>query len=190
MKIFGLLIFIFWLIFVIYWLISALGAKKSTRGKLFWKGAWVRVVLIVVVLILIHFGVFGNISYQPAPTTTSTILLGIIGVFLCLAGFAFAVWARVYIGKNWGMPMTLQEGHELVTSGPYALVRHPIYTGFLLAMLGSVLVTGTVWFVILIISGTYFIYSAKVEEKIMTKQFPNEYPAYMKKTKMLIPFIL
>ena len=87
------------------------------------------------------------------------------------------------------MPMTLQEGHELVTSGPYAWVRHPIYAGFLIAMLGSVFADGVGWLVVGVLFGARFLYSAKAEEKIMLKQFPNEYPAYLKRTRGLIPWV-
>ena len=75
-------------------------------------------------------------------------------------------------------------------SGPYAYVRHPIYTGVLLAMLGSALVSGPAWALILIVAASYFVYAALQEEKIMLKEFPDTYPLYRKRTKMLIPFIL
>ena len=102
----------------------------------------------------------------------------------------FAIWARIFIGRNWGMPMTLKEGHELVTTGPYSYVRHPIYAGILLAMLGSALVFGLWWFAIFFITAINFVYAAKKEEGLMLQQFPNAYPDYMKRTKMLIPFLL
>jgi len=116
-------------------------------------------------------------------------MLGVMGVILCAAGIAFAIWARRHIGRNWGMPMSLQEDHELVTTGPYARVRHPIYSGMLLAMVGSMLAEGAGWLPPFLIFFVYFIYSAKTEEKLMVQQFPNEYPAYKERTKMLIPFV-
>ena len=106
-----------------------------------------------------------------------------------LAGLALAVWARIYLGKNWGMPMSEKQNPELVTSGPYRYIRHPIYSGILLAALGSTVDISIYWLVVVIIAGGYFIYSALVEEKLMLKQFPKVYPSYMKRTKMLIPFI-
>jgi protein-S-isoprenylcysteine O-methyltransferase Ste14 len=98
-------------------------------------------------------------------------------------------WARYYLGKNWGMPMTVKEDPELVTGGPYTFVRHPIYTGILLAVLGSVLASSLLWLVILVFFTYEFIRSVKGEEMLMTKQFPEKYPAYKKRTKMLIPFV-
>jgi protein-S-isoprenylcysteine O-methyltransferase Ste14 len=106
-----------------------------------------------------------------------------------LAGLALAIWARIYLGRNWGMPMTQKEDPELVTSGPYSYIRHPIYTGILLAIVGSVIAGGDFWLVFLVITAPYFIYSAVMEERLMMKQFPKVYPSYKSKTKMLIPFV-
>ncbi len=87
------------------------------------------------------------------------------------------------------MPMSVQENAELATTGPYAYIRNPIYSGMLLAMLGSMLVAGLSWLIPFIFFAIYFIYSAKAEEKLMLAQFPDTYPAYKKRTKMLIPFV-
>lgn len=85
--------------------------------------------------------------------------------------------------------MSLKEKPELVTSGPYRSLRHPIYTGMLLAMLGTALVVGLSWLIIFIGAGIYFVYSAKTEEQIMMREFPHIYPEYKKHTNMLIPLI-
>jgi protein-S-isoprenylcysteine O-methyltransferase Ste14 len=100
------------------------------------------------------------------------------------------VWARIYLGRNWGMPMTEKDEPELVTAGPYRFVRHPIYSGLLLAMVGSALATNLVWLIFLVVLGSYFVYSAQVEECNMTRTFPRAYPGYKAQTKMLIPFVL
>jgi protein-S-isoprenylcysteine O-methyltransferase Ste14 len=88
------------------------------------------------------------------------------------------------------MPMSVKRDPELVTSGPYRFIRHPIYSGILLAVLGSVLANGLYWLIILIAIGVYFIFAAREEENLMNRQFPKTYPPYVAKTKMLIPFIL
>jgi protein-S-isoprenylcysteine O-methyltransferase Ste14 len=187
MRIIGYLLVALWALFGIYWLVSAINSKKSIRNVSWSKGATFRILMAVVILLIFQTQLFQNLAlqYNRAPHLVASI----IGVCLCALGLAFAVWARIYLGTNWGMPMTLKEHPELVTSGPYKFVRHPIYTGMLLAMIGSSLIDGVWWLLFLVLFGAYFIYSAKREEKIMTKQFPNEYPAYIKKTKMLIPFI-
>ena len=128
-------------------------------------------------------------SISRSPLLHPGITLQWVGVGLCLAGFGFAVWARVHIGRNWGMPMSLREGHELVTSGPYAYVRHPIYSGLMLAMIGSAFTVGLVLLLVLPLYFAYFLFSARSEEKTMLAQFPEAYPAYRRRTKMLIPFV-
>ena len=105
-------------------------------------------------------------------------------------GIALAIWARVYLGRNWGMPTSQKADPELVTSGPYRFVRHPIYTGILIALLGTALATNLLGLIIVGLLGAYFYYSASVEEKNLTATFPTAYPAYRASTKMLIPFVL
>jgi protein-S-isoprenylcysteine O-methyltransferase Ste14 len=87
------------------------------------------------------------------------------------------------------MPMTQRQNPELVIAGPYAVIRHPIYTGILLAILGSVVGVTLFWILPLILCTFYFIYSAKREEKLMLELFPAQYPAYKARTKMLLPLI-
>jgi protein-S-isoprenylcysteine O-methyltransferase Ste14 len=86
--------------------------------------------------------------------------------------------------------MSVKEDPELVTTGPYAYVRHPIYAGLWLAMLGSGIAQSVWWLVPVVFGGGYFFYSARKEEKVMLKRFPDEYRAYVKRTKMFVPFVL
>jgi protein-S-isoprenylcysteine O-methyltransferase Ste14 len=117
------------------------------------------------------------------------VVLGVAGVVLCVAGVALAVLGRLYLGRNWGMPGSRKENPELVTNGPYQYVRHPIYGGIMLAMLGTAIGASAFWIVPLILFSGYFVYSARREEKIMIAQFPQQYPAYMRRTTMLLPFV-
>ena len=87
------------------------------------------------------------------------------------------------------MPISIKDHSELVTSGPYAYVRHPIYLGILLAMLGSALVGGQGWLILSIASAAYFLYSANAEERTMMRQFPTQYSLYRSQTKMLVPWL-
>jgi protein-S-isoprenylcysteine O-methyltransferase Ste14 len=116
-----------------------------------------------------------------------SIALGWTGVALCVLGFGLAINARWHLGRNWGMPMSLKEQPELVTSGPYASIRHPIYTGLLLGMLGSAIGVNISWAVLLIPVGAYFIYGARREEASMLRLFPEQYAAYARRTGMLLP---
>jgi protein-S-isoprenylcysteine O-methyltransferase Ste14 len=85
--------------------------------------------------------------------------------------------------------MSLKEGHELVTTGPYHYVRHPIYTGILLALVGTGFVAGMVWFLLFVITCPCLVYSARTEERLMIQQFPDAYPEYRETTRALIPYL-
>lgn len=172
-------ILLVWAGFWVYWLVAAIGSKQgSRRGRRRLPGLSLVVALIVVRL----FGTHQLAVHSP--------VLRAVGVVLFLSGLGLAVWARIYLGRNWGMPMTEKEEPELVTSGPYRFVRHPIYSGLLLAVLGTALATNVYWLITLLILGIYFVYSARVEEGLMASNFPEAYPAYRARTKMLIPFLL
>jgi protein-S-isoprenylcysteine O-methyltransferase Ste14 len=88
------------------------------------------------------------------------------------------------------MPMTFKEGHDLVTGGPYRYIRHPIYTGMLLAVLGSGLVIGPVWLAVFVGVAIYCVFSARTEEGLMVQAFPEEYTQYKRRTKAFIPFVV
>ena len=117
-------------------------------------------------------------------------LIATVGTTLSFLGAALAILARAWLGRNWGMPASRKENPELVTTGPYALVRHPIYAGFILLMLGSTLTISLFWAIPLVLLGAYFVRSARREEKLMMAEFPEQYPAYINRTKILLPFML
>ena len=113
-----------------------------------------------------------------------------IGTLICLVGVGLAIWARNILGKNWSGNVMLQKEHQLITEGPYNLVRHPIYLGVLMAMLGSSLVIGQIFGL------AYFIFSAfglwiksGQEEALLATQFPNDYLQYKQKVKRLLPYL-
>ncbi|HEV8677220.1 MAG TPA: isoprenylcysteine carboxylmethyltransferase family protein [Candidatus Paceibacterota bacterium] len=176
-----------WAAFLLYWGYSALSMKRTLHNPATGWGFAVRIAILVVVIAIVHFAA-PTVSLRPGFEQTSP-LLAMIGDACAVVGITFAIWARYTLGRNWGMPMSVKEKPELVTSGPYALVRHPIYTGVLLALLGSTFVVGLWWLIIFAVGTIYFLYSAAREEALMMKEFPNEYPAYKARTKMLIPLI-
>lgn len=163
----------------LYWLVAAAGAKSGSRP-----GRNVRPGLLAIIAVIL-LRVFRGSS----PTVRAAAPQA-IGLAVLVAGLGLAVWARIYLGRNWGMPMTEKDEPELVTSGPYRFIRHPIYSGLLLGMVGTALATNPYWFIALGIMGVYFTYSALVEEGLMTASFPAVYPDYKARTKMLIPFLL
>jgi protein-S-isoprenylcysteine O-methyltransferase Ste14 len=179
-----------WLAFVLIWVLFAVTAKRTARRPPFWSGAGGRFLVIALIFAVLQFRVMRGMLHAWQIEVTSNPDLQEAGIAIALCGYAFALWARFYLGRNWGMPMSLREDHRLVTGGPYAFVRHPIYSGFLIAMLGSALAGGFIWLIMAAVLGVYFVISALTEEKLMLAQFPGEYPAYKRRTKMLIPFVL
>ena len=170
---------IVWGVFGLYWLIAALSAKHgSRRGPL-------RPPFLLVATAVVLLRVF-----KVHTLAVHALGLQVVGVILLVSGLGFAVWARIFLGRNWGMPMTQKDEPELVTSGPYRFVRHPIYSGLLLAILGTALATNLYWLIGVGVMVIYFVYSARVEERLMTRSFPVVYPCYRARTKMLIPFLL
>lgn len=115
--------------------------------------------------------------------------VGWVGVGACVIGIGVATWARVCLGRSWGMPMTVRAKPALVRRGPYGVVRHPIYSGLLLALVGSALATGSGFLPAAIGGGAYFVMSLRVEEADLAATFPEDYLEYIKHTKRLIPFV-
>ncbi len=169
-----------WIIFWVYWLASAVGVKegRASRRRIPLNGLSA---LAVILLLRVFRG--GSLAVHSP-------VLGAIGALVFAAGLALAIWARIHLGKNWGMPMTQKDEPELVTSGPYRFVRHPIYSGLLAGVLGTALATNLTGLIIVAVLGGYFYYSAVVEERNLIATFPVAYPAYRAHTKRLIPFIL
>ncbi|SHJ47260.1 protein-S-isoprenylcysteine O-methyltransferase [Bradyrhizobium lablabi] len=123
--------------------------------------------------------------------TPQDAFFGIIGVALDLAGVGFAIWARLALGANWsGLVVTMKQAHELVQTGPYALVRHPIYTGILLAMIGTALTRGTLASYIGVAAGFVAIMiRVGIEEQLMGNRFGEAHQTYRRRTWKLIPFV-
>ena len=181
MEVVALFMLAAWFAFWIYWLAASAGVKAGrTRWGAF---AGFRVAVILVVLLLVRLRVF------KAHTVTNDPWLQGIGLAVFILGLGLAVWARIYLGQNWGMPMSEKADPELVTSGPYRRVRHPIYSGIILAMVGTAIAVSWYWVIAVVLIGAYFIFSATREERYMSGVFPDAYPAYKHTSKMLVPFV-
>jgi protein-S-isoprenylcysteine O-methyltransferase Ste14 len=169
-----------WIVFWIYWLASAATSKASVSGG--WRTRLTGVSVVAVIVIAEAF--------RGGGLATRSVILAAIGAVLFVCGLALAVWARLHLGRNWGMPMTQRAEPELVTSGPYRFVRHPIYSGLLTAMLGTVLVNNLLGLIVVAVAVACFYYCGTVEERNLAATFPAAYPQYRGRTKMLIPFLL
>jgi protein-S-isoprenylcysteine O-methyltransferase Ste14 len=169
-----------WIPFWIYWLISATNAKESRPGRRWSPAGGLSALGVLLIVRLLRTG----------SLAVDSPVLGAVGAAVFVSGLALAIWARVHLGRNWGMPMSERLEPELITSGPYRYVRHPIYTGLLLGVFGTALATNLVGLAVVAVLSGVFYHAASVEERNLTATFPSEYPAYRASTKMLIPFIL
>lgn len=178
-----------WLLFIAYWAVAGASAKRSVRisGRRWRWEIGLRLVLILLIVALLESRTFRQVIEETQRSVSHSGILGWAGAALCVLGFGLAMSARRHLGRNWGLPMSRKEQSELVTSGPYEFIRHPIYTGLILAMLGAAIGVHVGWALLLIVVGSYFIYSARREEKLMLELFPQQYAAYMARTGMFAP---
>ena len=192
------IIIISWAAYILIWVIMSLNVKRDIRGgfsKLWRHFLWIRIIAAVSLIFIAariatgHAHYSGQIPIFYQGIFHTTLVLGWTGAIITFIGVSFAIWARFHIGRNWSPRPAVKENHELVTSGPYAYVRHPIYTGLLLSAFGTFLTGSYFGLVVLIIALIIFISRIGREEKIMLELFPNDYPEYKKRTKVLIPFI-
>ncbi|HLY86369.1 MAG TPA: isoprenylcysteine carboxylmethyltransferase family protein [Gaiellaceae bacterium] len=170
-----------WGVFWLYWLAAAFSMK---RGRIPWsRELRIRVVIVVAAIIAARLGAFRGHG-----VSTDSWRAG-LGLVLFALGLLLAIWARVHIGRNWGTPMTQKNDPELVTSGPYHLVRHPIYSGILVAGVGTGVALSWWWLLVVALAAIYFLYAATVEERFLSEQFTDKYLIYKRSTKMLVPFV-
>ena len=190
MTIYRWLIVALWLGLGAYWAASAIGVKRNLSTRATWKEFGLRLLVGVLVLLVLAVPPVRHLLRELQADQTRSALLGISGLLLCAAGVGLMVTARIHLGRNWGMPVSRKQDPELITSGPYAHVRHPIYGGIMLAMLGTTIGASVFWAVPLVLFSVYFVYAARREEINMITQFPEQYPAYMRRTRMLLPLVL
>jgi protein-S-isoprenylcysteine O-methyltransferase Ste14 len=175
-----------WVVFLVYWLVSALKLKKvkqreARRERLF------QVSFMAVAYTMVFSDTSGR-GWLGARFLPVSEALGRTGFVLAVAGVAFAIWARWHLGENWSGTVTLKEGHELVRSGPYRYIRHPIYTGMLLAFAGTVLTLGEYRGLIsLAITIVSFYYKAKKEERFLAREFQESFREHRRQTGMFLP---
>jgi protein-S-isoprenylcysteine O-methyltransferase Ste14 len=180
---------VLWIAFLVYWRIKAVGTKATQRLEPF-APRLLRLLAFVLAIVLfsttripLHW-----LYLQLWPAGPSSFWLG---AAVTVAGLLFAVWARVYLGGNWSSEVTIKQDHELITTGPYALVRHPIYTGMLAGLLGTAIALAQVRG--FIACGLIFVVlwlKLRMEEQWMRSQFGETYATYAHHTAALVPYLL
>ena len=176
-----------WLAWVLYWVVSASGVR-TTRRRESLASRLSHALPLAVGVTLIAWPQL-HVRWLSLPLLPRSPLRFGGALALAAAGLAFTVWARVHLGRNWSGSVTLKEGHELILSGPYAWVRHPIYTGLLMALLGSAVACGELRAAIgLGVVAAAFVRKLRIEERFMRESFPQQYPRYCAQVPALIPF--
>jgi len=182
-----LLIPALWLAWAIYW-VAVAGDVKETRWRETPSARLVYLVPITLAALLLGVpDIWPDVLHERLWPHAWTPYW--IGVVLVAAGLLFAVWARVHLGRNWSGGVTVKEDHALVRSGPYRIVRHPIYTGLILAFLGSAIALGQ-WRGVasVLLAFLSFTLKSRSEEVQMAENFPD-YAQYRREVAALVPFI-
>jgi protein-S-isoprenylcysteine O-methyltransferase Ste14 len=188
-----------WAAFLLVWGLGAFSVKRDVRGQGYLGALWrywalrlavAALVVVVAIRVAVRAGSPDTDLFSSrAALFTPPPVLGWIGAALTVVGIGFAIWARIRLGRNWSPRPTVKEEPELVTGGPYAVVRHPIYSGLLLAAFGAALTGYLVGVVVFVFACVVFLSRIRQEEAIMRSLFPNDYSAYQARTKKLIPFV-
>jgi len=180
---------VMWLSWAAYWWVLSRNVKVATRREpLPSRLLHIGPLLLALLLLWVPSVPLAVLGARFLPLATWPFWAGAV---LAAGGLLFAVWARHHIGSNWSVTVTIKEGHELITSGPYAIVRHPIYAGLLLAFVGSAMARGE-WRGVLAVAIALWALWRKLrfEERWMREQFGEAYQAYCRRVSALIPFVL
>jgi protein-S-isoprenylcysteine O-methyltransferase Ste14 len=178
-----------WIITAVVWFFGMAFAKPRARTG----SPWVRLIYLALAIVggfcvgdkRLYWGWLGE---RFLPFSVNILFLGAV---LTVIGCALAIWARAVLGSNWSGTPDVKRGHTLVQSGPYALTRHPIYTGFLTAILGTGLAVARYRAILgfLLVLGSILLKIGQ-EEKLMSESFPEDYPSYRRRVKTLVPWLL
>lgn len=175
-----------WLIFLAYWFASSFAVKPTMERKSLRSALPYRILFILgwITIIKIQGPPFWNLRLTPHTDAT-----GVIAAAVCVVGLAIALWSRWTLAGNWSSDVRFKEGHQLMKTGPYRFVRHPIYTGILLMLTAPAIQFGRLhhWLGLTIMCAGIWI-KLKQEEALMLQHFP-EYSEYRKRVKALIPFL-
>jgi protein-S-isoprenylcysteine O-methyltransferase Ste14 len=178
-----------WIAFLLYWQIKAVDTKTTQRLE----PAASRIFRVLIFLIAIALLSIPRIPlpWLYVPLWPQGYWPFWLGAAVTVAGLLFAVWARVHLGRNWSRSVTIKQGHELITTGPYAVVRHPIYTGILTGFLGTAIAISQVrGFIVVVLIFVVFWFKLRMEEQWMRSQFGETYANYARKTAALVPYLL
>jgi protein-S-isoprenylcysteine O-methyltransferase Ste14 len=177
-----------WIILVTVWVIGAFMTRQTVRQQTSNSRLWQMGIVLLGMWLL--FGQRTGFAWLDQPAFPMTTAVAIAGLATTLAGVAFAIWARVTLGANWSGVITVKEGHTLVRRGPYRIVRHPIYTGLLVAVAGTALTYGLIRGILALPIVAFGLWlKTLTEERFMVQQFGEQYLCYKHEVRALVPFL-
>jgi protein-S-isoprenylcysteine O-methyltransferase Ste14 len=179
-----LIISILWVAFLVVWLFAAILYHHRGVHRSWSRVAVVRLVAAGLFVVILHF-----LAKNGLPPATQSVSMEWAGVAVATLGIALAFWARAALAGSWGMPASQADQPSLVTSGPYHWIRHPIYTGVLLGLIGTAMAISPLLFIPFLVFLVYFIYAAVQEERYLSSKLGRPYEEYRARTKMLLPYI-
>jgi protein-S-isoprenylcysteine O-methyltransferase Ste14 len=175
-----------WYVFIFYWVVSSLRVKQTKTEQNSWERmAHLAAMGVAVILLFTRAWRIGALGWRFVPEGAWP---QETGIFLTSVGVAVAVWARHSLGEHWSARVTLKVDHQLICSGPYAYIRHPIYTGLLVAASGTALAVGE-WRAVVgvVLALAAFSHKALKEEALLASEFGDRYQKYRSHTGFLIP---
>jgi protein-S-isoprenylcysteine O-methyltransferase Ste14 len=182
------IVYLLWMAIFVIWAIASLWVKRTTESS---SDASSRIAVWAVTIawwLVLRPGTWQGVwGIRFVPEGAAGLYAGFV---LTIVGLAFAVWSRFYIGRNWDGMVVLKQDHQLMRRGPYGIVRHPIYSGFMLATLGTAMVQGEAWrlssVALIVIAWGY---KARMEEKFLIQRFGEQYEQYRREVKALVPAV-
>jgi protein-S-isoprenylcysteine O-methyltransferase Ste14 len=175
-----------WMLLGLYWIVSALRQKRVSKREA-WLGRLGHAAAFALGASLIfgHYAHFGRLGTR---FVRESFWIAVAGIVVTAAGVALAMWARLHLGDNWSGTVSIREQHELIRSGPYRWMRHPIYSGILLGMAGTILVVGEVRALIGFAAIAAALYAkARKEEGLLTREFGSSFETHRTHTGMFLP---
>lgn len=186
---------VLWVAWIIYWIVGeplyqyvrhqSKTALRRGRGNI------LSYILLMAAFGILQISFTGRLAFLGEGLVPDTLAIWLFGFALAIVGLTFSVWARIYLGSNWSPIAMLKKGQTLVRTGPYGMVRHPIYSGLIVAIIGTALVYGGYRVIISIVCVFLFAWvRIREEEKLMSNQFGEDYAEYKKEVKAIIPGII
>ena len=175
-----------WFVWGIVWLLMAAWSKPSKRREFPWQRLE-HVIPLMIGFLLIYNRNFAW-SWLATRLVPQNSVVATTGLLLTAGGLVFAVWARIALGANWSGTVTIKSGHNLIRRGPYRWIRHPIYTGLLISLLGTLMLQGEVRAFLGFVLALFALYrKAKREEQFLSDEFGEGFAEHTKQTGMFLP---